>query len=84
MGHSVAKLVEALHFKSKVRELESNTNECQAGHLGIKATVCRADNITTFMSRSSRNSGSLNLLQQYGFIQACNGIANVITLPQKL
>jgi hypothetical protein len=37
--------------------------------------VCRADNLTTFMCRLSRNSGSLNLLEPQGSVQACNGVA---------
>jgi hypothetical protein len=37
--------------------------------------VRRADILTTFMCRLSRNSGSLNLLEPKGPVQACNGIA---------
>ena len=36
--------------------------------------VRRVDNLTTFMCRLSRNSGSLNLLQPSGPVQACNMI----------
>jgi hypothetical protein len=35
----------------------------------------RADNLTTFMCQLSRHSGSLNLLEPSGPIQACIGIA---------
>jgi hypothetical protein len=38
-------------------------------------SVCRADNLTTFMYRLSRNFGSLNLLEPYGPVQACTGMA---------
>jgi hypothetical protein len=41
----------------------SNTNEWKGCHLGIKVTVCGADNCTTFVCRLPRNSGSLKLLQ---------------------
>jgi hypothetical protein len=44
---------------------------------GVRRLVRTADNLTTFMCRLSRNSGSLNLLTPYGPVQACNGI----TLP---
>jgi hypothetical protein len=37
--------------------------------------VRTADNLTTFTYRLSRNSGSLNLLQPSGPVQACRGIA---------
>jgi hypothetical protein len=37
--------------------------------------VRRADNLTTFMYRLSWKSGSLNLLETSGLVQACNGIA---------
>jgi hypothetical protein len=36
----------------------------------------RAENLTTFMCRFSRSSGSLDLLDPYGHTQACNGIAS--------
>jgi hypothetical protein len=42
---------------------------------GVKAAVRRADNLTTFMCRLSRNSGSLNRLEPSGPVQACNGTA---------
>jgi hypothetical protein len=35
----------------------------------------RVDKIATFMSRFSRNSGSLNRLELQGFVQACIGMA---------
>ena len=35
----------------------------------------RADSLTTFLCRLSSNSGSLNLLEPSGPVQACNGIA---------
>ena len=35
----------------------------------------KTDNLTTFMCRLSGNSGSLNLLEPSGPVQACNGIA---------
>jgi hypothetical protein len=34
-----------------------------------------ADNLTIFMCRLSRNSGSLNLLEPQGPVQACSGKA---------
>jgi hypothetical protein len=37
--------------------------------------VRKADNLTTFMCRFSRNSGSLNLQEPSGPVQACNGTA---------
>jgi hypothetical protein len=37
--------------------------------------VFKDDNLTTFMCRLSRNSGSLNLLEPSGPVQACNGVA---------
>ena len=37
--------------------------------------VPRADTLTTFICRMSKNSGSLNLLQPSGPVQACRGIA---------
>jgi hypothetical protein len=37
--------------------------------------VRRADNLTTFMCRLSRHSGSLNLLEPQGPFQACSGKA---------
>jgi len=40
-----------------------NTKECQGCHLGIKATVCRADNFIAFLSSLSKNSGTLNFLE---------------------
>jgi len=35
----------------------------------------RADNLITFMCLLPRNFGSLNLLEPYDPLQACNGIA---------
>ena len=35
----------------------------------------RADNLATFTSRMSRNSGSLNLLEPSGPVEGCLGIA---------
>ena len=35
----------------------------------------KADNFATFLCRLSGNSGSLNLLQPYGPLKACHGIA---------
>ena len=43
---------------------------------GYRRPVCRTDNLTTFMGRLLK-SGSLNLLEPSGPVQACNGI----TLP---
>jgi len=60
----------------------SNINERQGYHLGMNAIVCRADKFVAFLCRLSRNSGSFNLLEHKVFIQACIGIANVITQPQ--
>ena len=37
--------------------------------------LCMADNFTTFICRLTRNSGSLNLLEPSGAVQACTGIA---------
>jgi hypothetical protein len=37
--------------------------------------VHRADNLATFMSRLSRNSGSLKLLETSGPVKACTGVA---------
>jgi len=37
--------------------------------------VRRADNFIAFVCRSSRNSGSVNFLEPYGTVQACNGTA---------
>ena len=34
----------------------------------------RADNLTTFMCRLSRNSGSLYLPKPWGHLQVCNGL----------
>jgi hypothetical protein len=53
-----------LAFQVEISQVESNTNECQACHLGKKATVCTADNFTTFICRLSRISGSFRLLEQ--------------------
>jgi hypothetical protein len=44
--------------------------------------VRRADNLTTFICRLFRNSGSLNLLEPSRPVQACNGIA--LPLPPTL
>jgi hypothetical protein len=41
--------------------------------------VHKADNLATCMYWSPRNSGSLNLLQPYGHLQACKGIT--VPLP---
>jgi len=43
--------------------------------------VRRADNLTTFMCRSSLKSGSLNLLELSGPVQACNGTALTFKQP---
>jgi hypothetical protein len=43
---------------------------------GQRQLLHRTDNLTTFMWQLSRNSGSLNLLQSYGPVQACIGIAS--------
>jgi hypothetical protein len=47
--------------------------------------VCRTYDLTTFMCRLSGNRGSLNLVQPYGPVQACNGIAlpfvNIVSYP---
>jgi hypothetical protein len=37
--------------------------------------VRRADNLTAFMRRLCINYETLNLLNLYGLLQACNGIA---------
>jgi hypothetical protein len=42
---------------------------------GLRRPVRRADNITTFMRRLSRNSGSLDSLEPSGPVQACTGTA---------
>jgi hypothetical protein len=39
-----------------------------------------ADNLSTFMYQMARNSGSLNLLEPCGPVQACNGIALVFKI----
>jgi len=39
--------------------------------------------VTTFMCRLSRNSASLKLLDPYGPVQACNGIAVTFTSGTK-
>jgi hypothetical protein len=46
---------------------------------GQRQPVRRADNLTTFICRMSRNSGSLKFLEPLGPAQACYGIA----LPRK-
>jgi hypothetical protein len=43
--------------------------------LGIKRPVHMADKLAIFMCRLSRNSGSLNLVEPYGLVQICTGIA---------
>jgi len=40
-----------------------------------RGPVRRVDNLAPFKCRLSRNSGSLNLLEPYGHIQACTGMA---------
>jgi hypothetical protein len=40
----------------------------------LQKWVWRADNLTTFMRRLSRNSGGFNLLEPSGPAQACTGI----------
>ena len=53
-----------------------NRNEYQEYFLGGKRRpVRKADNLTTFMCRIVLKSGSLNLLEPSGPVQACNGIA---------
>jgi hypothetical protein len=55
----------------------SNRNEYQEHFLGgggARGPVHRA-NLTTFMCWLSRNSGSPNLLEPSGNVQACTGIA---------
>jgi len=42
---------------------------------GVKRPVRRADNLTTFMCGIVLKSGSLDLLEPLGPVQACNGIA---------
>ena len=59
-------------------ESASNRNEYQVYFLvGLKWSVRRADNLTTFMCRMSRNSGSLKFLEPSGPVQACT----VLVLP---
>jgi len=41
----------------------------------LRCSVSRTDNLITFMRRFSRNSGSLNLLEPKGPVQACNELA---------
>jgi hypothetical protein len=40
--------------------------------------VLMADNLTTVMYRLSRNSGSLNLLEPSGHLEACTGIPLIL------
>jgi hypothetical protein len=40
----------------------------------LSVPVHRTGNLATVICRLSRTSGSLNLLQLYGTVQACNGI----------
>jgi hypothetical protein len=56
-------------------ESASDRNEYQEYLLEVKRLVHRADNLATFMCRLSRNSGSLNLLEPSGPVQACIGTA---------
>ena len=53
----------------------SNKNEYQQYFLeGWRRPVRRADNLTIFMCRQSRNFGKLNNPQHEGLLQACNEI----------
>ena len=49
---------------------------------GLRCSMTRADNLTTFMCRFSRNSGNHNVLEPKGPVQACNGIPLGFTLSQ--
>jgi hypothetical protein len=53
---------------------ETNTKDLSWGQ---RRSLLRADNLTTFMYRLSRNSGNLNLQELQGPVPACNGIASV-------
>jgi hypothetical protein len=57
-------------------DLASNRNEYQESFLvGWRRPEGRADNLTTFMIVLSGNSQSLNVLEPWGPVRACNGIA---------
>jgi hypothetical protein len=60
---------------------EMSARSVSWGGGGVKAAGARADNLSTFMNRLFRNSGSLNLLESYGPDQTCNGI--VLSLSGK-
>jgi len=42
--------------------------------------VLRADNLTTFMCRLSRNSGRLNLMEPSGPVQTINEIVSICNI----
>ena len=58
------------HYGPEV-DSASNRNEYQGYLLGDIRPVLRADNLTTFMCRLSWNSGSPDLLEPSGPVQAC-------------
>jgi hypothetical protein len=60
----------------------SNRNEYQEYFLGLRQSVLRADNLTTFMCRFSGHLGASNFWNPQGPVQACNGIALTFYLVQ--
>ena len=63
-----------------IQPLNRNGHQgCLVGESGVGGLkggrpVRRADNLTTSMCRLSSNSGSLNLLEPQGPVQACNAL----------